>query len=62
MKFWGSRFPDATTSFIPNTRGYSFYLIKNWEDKITSSDEQGRPTEIVYDGLLHKETVKITYW
>ena len=34
----------------------------NWGDKITSSDEQGRPTEIVYDGLLHKETVKITYW
>ena len=24
MKFWGSRFPDATTSFIPDTRGNSF--------------------------------------
>lgn len=29
MKFWGSRFTDATTSFIPNTRGNSFYLIQN---------------------------------
>lgn len=29
MKFWGSRFPDATTSFISNTRGNSFYLIQN---------------------------------
>ena len=29
MKFWGSRFADATTSFIPNTRGNSFYLIQN---------------------------------
>ena len=27
MKFWGSRFTDATTSFIPNTRGNSFYLF-----------------------------------
>jgi hypothetical protein len=32
MKFWGSRFPDATTSFIPNTRGNSFYLIQNRGD------------------------------
>lgn len=32
MKFWGSRFPDATTSFIPNTRGDSFYLIQNRGD------------------------------
>ena len=24
MKFWGSRFTDATTSFIPNTRGNSW--------------------------------------
>lgn len=29
MKFWGSRFTDATTSFVPNTRGNSFYLIQN---------------------------------
>ena len=32
MKFWGSRFTDATTSFIPNTRGNSFYLIQNRGD------------------------------
>ena len=32
MKFWGSRFPDATTSFIPNTRSNSFYLIQNRGD------------------------------
>ena len=27
MKFWGSRFPDATTSFIPDTRGNSWFHI-----------------------------------
>ena len=32
MKFWGSRFPHATTSFIPNTRSNSFYLIQNRGD------------------------------
>lgn len=32
MKIWGSKFPDATTSFIPNTRGNSFYLIQNRGD------------------------------
>lgn len=32
MKFWGSRFPDATTSFIPNIRSNSFYLIQNRGD------------------------------
>lgn len=32
MKFWGSKFPNATTSFIPNTRGNSFYLIQNRGD------------------------------
>lgn len=40
----------------------SINIPQNWEDKITSSDEQGRPTEIVYDGNLYKETVKIAYW
>lgn len=40
----------------------SIDIPQNWEDKITSSDEQGRPTEIVYDGNLYKETVKIAYW
>ena len=40
----------------------SIDIPKNWEDKIISSDEQGRPTEIVYDGNLYKVTVKITYW
>ena len=29
MKFWGGRFPTATTSFIPNTKGNSYYLIQN---------------------------------
>lgn len=29
MKFWGGRFPTATTSFIPNTKGDSYYLIQN---------------------------------
>lgn len=42
--------------------GNSIEIPKNWEDKIIYSDEQGRPTEIVYDGNLSKETVKITYW
>ena len=42
--------------------GNSIDIPQNWEDKVTSSDEQGRPTEIVYDGTLYKETVKITYW
>ena len=32
MKFLGSRFPDEITSFIPNTRGNSFYLIQNRGD------------------------------
>lgn len=32
MKFWGSSFPDSTTSFIPNTSGNSFYLIQNRGD------------------------------
>lgn len=31
MKFWGNRFPNATTSFLPNTKGSSYYLIQNRE-------------------------------
>ena len=42
--------------------GHSIHIPQNWEDKITSSDEKGRPTEIVYDGTLSKETIKIAYW
>lgn len=42
--------------------GNSIDIPQNWEDGVTSSDEQGRPTEIVYDGTLYKETVKIAYW
>ena len=40
----------------------SIDIPQNWKDKITSSDEKGRPTEIVYDGTLSKETIKIAYW
>ena len=40
----------------------SIDIPQNWKDKITSSDEKGRPTEIVYDGPLSKETIKIAYW
>lgn len=29
MKFWGGRFPTATTSFISNTKGNFYYLIQN---------------------------------
>ena len=60
---WGNAKTEEKMSIpILDIIGSSIYIPKNWEDKITSSDEQGRPTEIVYDGLLHKETVKITYW
>lgn len=60
---WGNAKTEEKMSIpILDIIGSSIYIPKNWEDKITSTDEQGRPTEIVYDGLLHKETVKITYW
>lgn len=60
---WGNAKTEEKMSIpILDIIGSSIYIPKNWEDKITSSDEQGRPTEIVYDGILHKETVKITYW
>lgn len=39
MKFWGGRFPTATTSFIPNTKGNSYYLIQN-------RDENNLPVQI----------------
>lgn len=29
MKFWGGRFPKATTAFIPKKRGDSWYLIQD---------------------------------
>ncbi|MBR2101282.1 MAG: hypothetical protein IJ928_00870 [Prevotella sp.] len=37
MKFWGRRFPNATTSFIPNTKNNSFYyLFQNRGDNYPS--------------------------
>lgn len=42
--------------------GNSIEIPKNWEDKITSTDEQGRPTGIICDGTIYKDIAKITYW
>lgn len=62
-KFMGGTETEEKMSIpILDITGHSIHIPQNWEDKITSSDEKGRPTEIVYDGTLSKETVKITYW
>ena len=61
--FWGDTKTKEEISIpILEIIGCSIYIPHNWEDKITSSDEQGRPTEITYDGILSKETIKIAYW
>lgn len=61
--FWGNAKTEEKMSIpIFDITGHSIHIPQNLEDKITSSDEKGRPTEIVYDGILQKETVKITYW
>ena len=61
--FWGNAKTEEKMSIpILGIIVSSIDIPQNWEDKITSSDEQGRPTEIVYNGILHKKTVKIAYW
>ena len=61
--FWGDTKTKEEISIpILDIIGCSIYIPRNWKDKITSSDEQGRPTEITYDGNLSKETIKIAYW
>ena len=61
--FWGNAKTEEKMSIpILDITGHSIHIPQNLEDKITSSDEKGRPTEIVYDGILQKETLKITYW
>ena len=61
--FWGNAKTEEKMSIpIFDITGHSIHIPQNSEDKITSSDEKGRPTEIVYDGTLSKETIKIAYW
>ena len=62
-KFMGGTETEEEMSIpIFDITGHRIHIPQNLEDEITSSDEQGRPTEIVYDGILSKETIKIAYW